>query len=798
MVCSGVSPGFWYLFLSTLVVLWCCFTIPYTILVAQSPEYALISTSVCDICFFLSAAHQITYGYSSVVHCHKSMVMLYIAAACPVSLLFWLALDTNSCLLVWWLMPRWIFAICITNTLLNNTLREIRSVWWNTTASTSFRHSEVLSVDNHILSYFLLFCIYISLLSCIWVSVATSSCSKVWVLGENNWIVNDAVLTQFELEFNSKNVSNEFLLTAYVRAVYYVLITLFTIGFGDIYPSSNSEVVFTLFVIVNGMILVALLISSISSTINNRDISTNSHRFNRRRLLQYYAQFNGISGGILSINDKTSSHSGKSNTKESSGSSGGNVTDQHLLRHYLDYMFDAQNGLPLTQLFNAHVLPPALLTRAYEQMYYDHAVNSSAYFKQAPPDFASKCIEVLEFVTFVPGSVVISQGDQLHRLLFIKTGRLEVFCNGVKHSLFALLPGDCYGDYEMLGCGSDHTCGVTIKTYSAGFSEVAVLHSDKFQGVLRKYKNLKMVYGNGRSFSPTSVEIKKLDLSVFHANGLEAVKKDHYAFVLKCHKMQSTMLNIEDQHRKMAAMLEKEVVHVKHSAYIIMPLDKFRWYWDIYMICCIVYIAVAIPIQLVIEYHIYNGHAQLQDHRNSRTSTQLWLDMSYFCNSLVYYGCFTPDLLLRSYFYATVHTADGDGIESVVTDHWAIWMQYKETSRFYISVCYCFPLEILTMLPLGINSLLSVGSVWSIPRLLSLWVYPLLLVDLQLYSENKYQRSVLSEELLIVLVLALATVVVIVWNSAIWSIVHYEGTSFVSSLYFTLTVMTTAGFGEYR
>ena len=113
--------------------------------------------------------------------------------------------------------------------------------------------------------------LYASFMACMWFLLACDKsaalieegaysdhgavCSaSVW----DSWISNDAIIMPQQTS------------SAYFRSLHFIMQTLFTIGFGDIWPVSSKEFAFALVMIVVASLFYAVLISSITSLLANR------------------------------------------------------------------------------------------------------------------------------------------------------------------------------------------------------------------------------------------------------------------------------------------------------------------------------------------------------------------------------------------------------------------------------------------------------------------------------------------------------------------------------------------------
>lgn len=69
-------------------------------------------------------------------------------------------------------------------------------------------------------------------------------------------------MTENNLQFESENIK-------YLNSLYYIIVTIATIGYGDIHPVSNTEKLFLIFIAFITSGLFAYNISTISSIVND-------------------------------------------------------------------------------------------------------------------------------------------------------------------------------------------------------------------------------------------------------------------------------------------------------------------------------------------------------------------------------------------------------------------------------------------------------------------------------------------------------------------------------------------------
>ena len=111
-----------------------------------------------------------------------------------------------------------------------------------------------------------------------WIDCKRTEGDGGWVVGAGlaNWYANeywqndaDGVIT--DLEFIEFDMGEGNYGTVYLDACYWVLVTMSTVGYGDITPKSAVERVFACWVIILGAFVWAYIIGSFSATLNSMD-----------------------------------------------------------------------------------------------------------------------------------------------------------------------------------------------------------------------------------------------------------------------------------------------------------------------------------------------------------------------------------------------------------------------------------------------------------------------------------------------------------------------------------------------
>ncbi|MBF0143156.1 MAG: ion transporter [Magnetococcales bacterium] len=240
------------------------------------------------------------------------------------------------------------------------------------------------------------------------------------------------------------------LLDVYIRAVYWAVTTLATVGYGDITPSTNAGRVFASVVMLVGVGVYGLAIGNISTLI----VNANAHRIRQREKLANLANFMAQYQIPLGLqNDIFSFYS-----------------------HYLANRASSNNEI-------LNELPPELQERigSFINIF---MIRQVPFFKDADHPCLEDISKCLTSKILVPKDVIIRAGEVGREMYFLSHGVVEVLTPEGK-PVVKLRAGSFFGEVAVL---KDTPRSATIQAIT--YCDVFVLSQDDLKRVLASHPDL--------------------------------------------------------------------------------------------------------------------------------------------------------------------------------------------------------------------------------------------------------------------------------------------------------------------
>ncbi|HLE10636.1 MAG: hypothetical protein A2504_12815 [Bdellovibrionales bacterium RIFOXYD12_FULL_39_22] len=238
--------------------------------------------------------------------------------------------------------------------------------------------------------------------------------------------------------------------TAYIKAIYWTITTVATIGYGDITPSDNLGRIFTMFVMVGGVVMYGIVIGSISKMIeaSSRHKEQSKTKLNDLRLfVEHYALPEGLSNEIFSF-----------------------------YGHILTKRLSENDEQIIAEL-------PIALQRDIKTYMNMKLISNVPAFKLCSIECLKDIAKSLQQMAYSPGEKIITTGDIGSEMFIIGHGSVEVFVGS--NSVANLKSGQFFGEIALLE-EVKRTADVVSQTYC----DLYKLSKDNFLNLIKKYPEL--------------------------------------------------------------------------------------------------------------------------------------------------------------------------------------------------------------------------------------------------------------------------------------------------------------------
>ena len=235
----------------------------------------------------------------------------------------------------------------------------------------------------------------------------------------------------------------------YIRALYWCITTIATIGYGDYGPDhdSNLQIIYTIIVQIIGVGMFGYIIGNVATLIVNID-TARADFHTKMEKVRNYMRIKQIPSPI-----------------------------QNRVKNYYNYLWETRQGI--TNVDFMLTLPQTL--RLEISLYLNRGIlEKVSLFKGADEVFIHEVIEELEPLVFLPGDFVIRQGEFGDCMYFLSTGSVEVIVN--KKQVAVLTEGSPFGETALL---QNEKRNASIKAIS--YCDVYRLSQHGFEQLRKKY-----------------------------------------------------------------------------------------------------------------------------------------------------------------------------------------------------------------------------------------------------------------------------------------------------------------------
>jgi hypothetical protein len=238
----------------------------------------------------------------------------------------------------------------------------------------------------------------------------------------------------------------------YLRSLYWAVVTMTTVGYGDITPGTDLEHAFAIVVMLLGASLYAFAIGNIASLFTSLDAPRASF-FGRLDAAQDYLSARGVEPALI---------------------------DQ--VQGYYEHLWARYRGLPDQALFAD--LPDALRLQVVLRLA-EGLLETVPLFRRSQGSLRHALVLALRPQILPPGVELVREGEAPEAIHFVSRGALEILSEGGSRSHGTFGPGDHFG-LLSLTLGERRTAAVVAKTYC----DVLVLAKADFERIKTTYPEL--------------------------------------------------------------------------------------------------------------------------------------------------------------------------------------------------------------------------------------------------------------------------------------------------------------------
>ncbi|KAJ0977197.1 hypothetical protein J5N97_012671 [Dioscorea zingiberensis] len=267
--------------------------------------------------------------------------------------------------------------------------------------------------------------------------------------------------------------------TRYITSMYFAIVTMATVGYGDIHAVNTREMIFIMIYVSFDMILGAYLIGNMTALIV-KGSKTERFRDKMTDLIKYMNR-NKLGKDIRSQ-----------------------------VKNHLRLQYEST----YTKSRILEDIPVAIRSKISQNLYIE-AVQRVPLFKGCSDEFLNQIVMKLNEEFFLPGEVIIEQGSAVDQIYIVSHGQLEEVVigeDGTEELIADLVPYDLFGEVAVL-------CNIP-QPYTVRVSELCKLlrmEKQSLTSILQLYfKDSRQILGNLLKGKETDLRIKQLESDITH------------------------------------------------------------------------------------------------------------------------------------------------------------------------------------------------------------------------------------------------------------------------------------------
>jgi hypothetical protein len=235
----------------------------------------------------------------------------------------------------------------------------------------------------------------------------------------------------------------------YIRAFYWTITTLTTIGYGDITPATSGQTFYVILIEILGAGMYGLVIGNIANLIANIDVAKTQYK-EKLDKINTFLKYRNIP-----------------------------VDMQKKINDYYNYLWESRRGYDESSVL-ADL--PGPLKESVSLYLNKEIIEKVPIFEAASKDLIKDVIMNMEPVVFTPGDYIVRAGEVGFDMYFISRGRVDVMSADEQTSYAILAAGQFFGEIALL-LSMPRTA--TIK--ATEYCDLYRLDKDTFDRILTRY-----------------------------------------------------------------------------------------------------------------------------------------------------------------------------------------------------------------------------------------------------------------------------------------------------------------------
>ncbi|EGR31992.1 hypothetical protein IMG5_098180 [Ichthyophthirius multifiliis] len=343
-------------------------------------------------------------------------------------------------------------------------------------------------------------------------------------------------------------LQNEDIITKYINCLYFSIITMFTVGYGDITPIANSEKIFIIFMTLLGSLLFAYIVNTIGSIF--QELAQKEADFNKKKYeMSIYMRSRQITNDV-----------------------------QVRVMKYLGYLQQQNENNPVKGKEIFDILPSNLREEIMRDFYLKILKSSKIFTLSFSQDFLKELSLHFQEKVCGPGEIVYEQNNfENPDLYYIQKGQVDLFVQTGKFNklLNTLKNGDFLS--QMSFFNSQYATQFTTKCVKA--THLLILKQNTFMNIIKDFPN------DFESYSQIKDQMRLYNINE-HTSCISCGKYNHN--VLNCHfihyKKRKELIiarhthTLEHKKRKkwQVRSKQREFQTLKQNDYISLRLKQLR------------------------------------------------------------------------------------------------------------------------------------------------------------------------------------------------------------------------------